>query len=151
MMTFLPYPDFAKSVKCLDMRRLGKQRAEVYGLLRSFEMDPEQDKKLGFRDPNKWMWWGHFNQLIEYGIVACDEWLSRGYKDTCREKIAAYKDVFSKNNELPFWFGNAKVHYSHQCVLLKKDPEHYAKHFPFADTNMGYVWPDCRHNFYWYK
>jgi hypothetical protein len=27
MQTFLPYPSFVKSAKCLDYRRLGKQRA----------------------------------------------------------------------------------------------------------------------------
>ena len=30
MQTFLPYPDFKKSAKCLDYKRLGKQRCESW-------------------------------------------------------------------------------------------------------------------------
>ena len=35
MQTFLPYPDFARSARCLDNRRLGKQRVESYQILRA--------------------------------------------------------------------------------------------------------------------
>ena len=35
MQTFLPYPDFVASARCLDRRRLGKQRVEVLQLLRA--------------------------------------------------------------------------------------------------------------------
>jgi len=34
MQTFLPFPDFAESAKCLDNRRLGKQRVEAKQILR---------------------------------------------------------------------------------------------------------------------
>jgi len=33
MQTFLPYKDFVKSVRCLDNKRLGKQRVEAYQIL----------------------------------------------------------------------------------------------------------------------
>ena len=29
MQTFMPYPDIVKSVRCLDYKRLGKQRVEA--------------------------------------------------------------------------------------------------------------------------
>ena len=35
MQSFLPVPDFRESAKCLDMKRLGKQRVEVLILLKS--------------------------------------------------------------------------------------------------------------------
>jgi len=35
MQTFLPYPDFAQSLRVLDSRRLGKQRLEAMQLLRA--------------------------------------------------------------------------------------------------------------------
>ena len=35
MQTFLPDPDFARSARCLDRLRLGKQRVEVLQLLRA--------------------------------------------------------------------------------------------------------------------
>jgi hypothetical protein len=34
MQTFLPYPDFKKSLQALDYRRLGKQRVESYQIIR---------------------------------------------------------------------------------------------------------------------
>ena len=33
--TFLPYPDFVKSAKALDYKRLGKQRVEAWQILRA--------------------------------------------------------------------------------------------------------------------
>ena len=33
MQTFLPYTDFIKSAKCLDYKRLGKQRVEAKQIL----------------------------------------------------------------------------------------------------------------------
>lgn len=47
MQTFLPYPDFEQSAKCLDMRRLGKQRVEVLQLLTAMTTGPEKKVKLG--------------------------------------------------------------------------------------------------------
>lgn len=35
MQTFLPYPSFVESAKCLDRQRLGKQRVEVLQLLKA--------------------------------------------------------------------------------------------------------------------
>ena len=34
MQTFLPYPEFARTAGCLDMRRLGQQRVEALQVLR---------------------------------------------------------------------------------------------------------------------
>jgi hypothetical protein len=34
MQTFLPYPNFKKSLQILDYRRLGKQRVEAYQIIR---------------------------------------------------------------------------------------------------------------------
>ena len=42
MQTFLPYKDIQKSVKCLDYRRLGKQRVEAMQILKQIQ---ENDKK----------------------------------------------------------------------------------------------------------
>jgi len=34
MQTFLPYPDFERSARALDLKRLGKQRVECIQVLR---------------------------------------------------------------------------------------------------------------------
>jgi len=72
MQTFLPYPDFAKSAKVLDYRRLGKQRLECIWIL------------TGKRavHPAAKMWTNHHFQLSEYAKYICLEWKARGYKDT---------------------------------------------------------------------
>jgi len=33
MQTFLPYPNLKKSIKCLDNKRLGKQRVKAHQIL----------------------------------------------------------------------------------------------------------------------
>lgn len=35
MQTFLPYPSIIKSLRCLDNKRLGKQRVETLQILRA--------------------------------------------------------------------------------------------------------------------
>ena len=37
MQTFMPYPDYSESARCLDRQRLGKQRVEAFQILRSPE------------------------------------------------------------------------------------------------------------------
>jgi hypothetical protein len=37
LQTFLPYADFVKTAKCLDYRRLGKQRVEAFQILNILE------------------------------------------------------------------------------------------------------------------
>lgn len=43
MQTFLPYADFSMSAKCLDYRRLGKQRVEAMQILNAIR----GEKKVG--------------------------------------------------------------------------------------------------------
>ncbi len=39
MQTFLPYPDFKRSAKVLDYRRLGKQRVEALQILKALQVE----------------------------------------------------------------------------------------------------------------
>jgi len=75
MQTFLPYPDFAASLRVLDYRRLGKQRVEAFQLLRAIS-----GKGSGWSNhPAAIMWRGYDNALKEYHNLAIDEWVQRGY------------------------------------------------------------------------
>ena len=83
MQTFLPWPDFATSAKALDMRRLGKQRVETLQILKALT-----DENYGWQHhPATKMWRGYEVGLVNYGVAICAEWITRGYKDTCLEKI----------------------------------------------------------------
>lgn len=137
MQTFLPYPDFKKSAASLDKLRLGKQRVETYQLLRA---------NLGIttswrHHPAALMWRGHERHLIEYGFAMCDEWTTtHGYRDTCRERIAAFIELFPQDTPLPPWFGNERFHRAHRANLVHKKPEHYVKQFGPLPWEP-YYWP----------
>lgn len=136
MQTFLPYEDFTETAKSLDYRRLGKMRVEAWQILRA---------SLGLTKgwvshPATIMWSKYRYALCQYGIAMCDEWISRGYKDTMRDRfLESMKSL--ENTGLPAWLGNPDFHISHQSNLLRKDPEFYKLEFPDVPDNLEYVWP----------
>jgi len=83
MQTFLPYESFAHSAHCLDNQRLGKQRVENLQIIRALTLPNYGWKK----HPAVKMWKGHEVWLFDYHQEICDEWESRGFDDTCREKF----------------------------------------------------------------
>lgn len=136
MNTFLPYPDFVTSARCLDNRRLGKQRVEVLQLLRALIYGAG-----GWRNhPAARMWRGHEGALALYGMDCCMEWVRRGYRDTCFGKIdAMFPDGFAA--PLPPWFGREDFHAAHRSNLLRKDPVWYGQWGWSEPNDLSYVWP----------
>ena len=130
MQTFLPYPDFVKSAKVLDYRRLGKQRVECLQLLRG--QFPNH--------PISKMWRGYEYQLAKYGLIICRVWINKGYRDTCRFKIIEEQKRFVDTG-LPKWFGNEEFHRSHRSKLLSKDIQFYRNRFPDDEPGLPYIWP----------
>lgn len=142
MQTFLPYRDFKKSAKCLDRLRLGKQRVETLQILKALYIS-----NYGWQNhPAVKMWRGYEHALAEYGVIICLEWISRGYKDTCLNKI---RSILPSHLhclpigliKMPPWFGMTKFHQSHQSNLLRKFPEHYSQFNWNVPDNLPYVWP----------
>ncbi len=131
MITFLPYADFELSASVLDWRRLGKQRVECLQLLKALR-DPTN------RHPACVMWRGFASALVEYGRAICDEWTSRGYEDSCRNKMAAYLDG---PVVMPKWFGEPNFHASHRANLLRKDPDWYGMFGWKESPLLFYIWP----------
>lgn len=140
MQTFLPYPDFTQSAKVLDRQRLGKQRVEVVQILNVLH-----ELRDGYRNhPAVKMWRGYEPQLCEYGLVMCNEWISRRYNDTCHEKISQHLEWATDGSftlEKPPWFGDLNFHLSHQSNLVRKDPNHYRRFFPDVSPDLDYIWP----------
>lgn len=148
MQTFLPYPGFRKSAACLDRQRLGKQRVEGLQILRALL----NNAKGGWRNhPAVKMWQGHEVALAAYAQAICDEWIRRGYKDTCMDKILDliggrtlnlwHWDDNEDQSSRPSWLGNPNFHESHQSNLLRKDPIWYGKfNWPVPD-DLPYIWP----------
>ena len=138
MQTFLPYEHFEASAKCLDRQRLGKQRVEVYQILRAL-----RGITKGWRNhPATKMWAGHEDALVEYGLWCCAEWARRGYVDNLAPKIRALaSDLYEKaDRSYPEWLGMDALHSSHRAALLRKDPEHYGQ-FGWTDDVEEYWWP----------
>jgi len=136
--TFLPYPDFVKSAKVLDYKRLGKQRVESWQILQALH---EQTK--GWRNhPATRMWRGYEKLLCEYSIAMCDEWISRGYQDTLRERFIAVHSLLPDCG-VPEWLGFSEFHKSHQSNLVRKDNIYYT--FNIA-SDLPYLWPKEKQN-----
>lgn len=135
MMTFLPYASFTKTAKCLDYRRLGKQRVEAWQIYQSLT-----NKNYGWKNhPIVKMWKGYEQALLRYGIAICIEWKRRKYIDNMLERFCKeYK--LNKDIGNPFWLGNEDFHASHRSNLLRKNKEYYSK-FGWKETdNLPYVW-----------
>lgn len=131
MQTFLPFPDFARSAKALDYRRLGKQRVECLQLLKALELP-----NYGWRHhPAAKMWQGFEGALREYKDACIREWIARGYKNTMEYSPTPNEVI------LPSWIGNVDFHRSHQSNLLRKDPVFYGPLFPGIPDNLPYIWP----------
>lgn len=143
MQTFLPYPNFYKSARCLDNKRLGKQRVEAWQIYLALTKP-----KYGWKNhPAVKQWQGYEERLLLYGAIMCEEWRSRGFRDSMLERFnAALKLLKAKKHKLnvPPWLGNKLYHRSHQLMLLRKDRVHYGKYFEATITEIAeasYVWP----------
>lgn len=138
MQTFLPLPDFAASAKCLDYRRLGKQRVEALQIYNTLLAVGEAK---GWRNhPAVLMWKGHTVALCIYGEAMCTEWIMRGYQDTILHHFQGYilrADTFT----LPPWLGQREFHASHRAALLAKDPAHYSQFGWSEEPAIDYWWP----------
>lgn len=134
MQTFLPYEDFYQSAQALDDKRLGKQRVEVLQILNALA-----GRSKGWTNhPATRMWRGYETYLTAYGLVVCDVWTSRGFQDTCFDKIM--QATKRSNTNRPPWLGDQRLHISHQSNLVRKDPDYYSNKFDVPD-NLPYYWP----------
>jgi len=132
MQTFLPYPDFQKSIRILDSKRLGKQRVETFQVLNILL---ERTKTKGWRNhPVTQMWTGYESALQLYQNYTIQEWINRGYKNTMQ-----FENLIIEAR-MPKWLGDERLHRSHRSNLLRKDYEYYSKFFD-EDPNLEYYWP----------
>jgi hypothetical protein len=148
MQTFLPFPDFARSARALDVRRLGKQRVEVIQIVRALTREG-----YGWANhPAVLMWKGHEEALGRYGLTCCEVWTGLGFDDTCAGTITAdlatagvtgirTEEELRAADALPSWLGAEDFHASHRSSLLRKDPEHYGPLFPDTPDDLEPVWP----------
>tara|TARA_Y100000593_G_scaffold91804_1_gene181619 strand:+ start:430 stop:843 length:414 start_codon:yes stop_codon:yes gene_type:complete len=134
MQTFLPYADFEKSAKCLDYRRLGKQRVEA---LQIYNIVSGKRTTGGWiNHPAVKMWRGYSELLACYHNVMIQEWVNRGYNNNMQ--VIPEHDWFIK--KYPSWLGNNKLHSSHRSNLLRKDYNHYSQFGWTEPSDLNYYW-----------
>jgi len=156
MQTFLPYPSFVESARCLDNRRLNKQITECKQIALAIS-----DPSYGWQHhPAVEMWRGCLPSLLSYGLEMYLEWTQRfddgrrgGKRDhkagewliTKCHTIDSETKARYKN---PSWLYNPAFHASHRAALLYKDSEWYgqfgwseAPAVPDSKGSLPYVWP----------
>lgn len=149
MQTFLPFASFRESAKCLDYRRLGKQRVECKQILLALGVPVGEHRSYAksswSRHPACQMWKRHEVSLAEYGIAICDEWIRRGYKDTLRPQFVEVRHNIlcdaTFGIDHPNWIGWDSFHASHRSNLLRKDRSWYGQFGWGEPADLPYVWP----------
>ena len=140
MQTFLPYQDFIETAKCLDNKRLGKQRSEaktILNILTGKSKFNKHGKITWINHPAVQMWRGYENSLRIYYNTIVKEWIRRGYQNNMELEIIDYHfDV-----QHPYWLGNKKFHDSHKSKLLEKDIKFYSKYGWDVKIELPYLWP----------
>jgi hypothetical protein len=132
MQTFLPYPNFEQSARCLDDRRLGKQRVEALQILRALTVPG-----YGWQHhPAVHMWRGYEDALRLYMNACIAEWVRRGYNNTMSPVPAREEPA-----TMPPWLGDPDFHAAHRSNLLRKDPDYYRQFEWREPADLDYVWP----------
>jgi len=137
MQTFLPFEDFVETARCLDSRRLGKQRVEVLQIYNTLTSDSRWRNH-----PAVLMWRGHEWWLLYYGSEICAEWRARGYRDSLLRRFLDHIDEMKAEvPSPPPWLGIVELHSSHRANLIRKLPEHYGLLGWTEEPMTGYYWP----------
>lgn len=144
-MIWLPYPDFAETVRVLDTTTLSTQRLEILSVL---DVIHETDTSGIGRAEDRLVdcWRGYEPQLCEFGILICEELARRDrpHSAAIQKDLESHLDWATSGEysmEKPPWFGDIEVHRSHQSGLLRKFPDYYEAFFDVTD-DIEIVWPE---------
>ena len=144
MYTFLPWPEFDWSARCLDNDTLSEQREDTLQIMHHLLIDGGGAVS---GNPTVKMWEGYERALLAYQQAMCNEWSSvRGFEDRIWDStrlmfLDVVVDPMATPLITPPWIGDVDFHIPHQSNLLRKDPEHYRKFFPGIRDDHPYIWP----------
>lgn len=118
MQVFMPYKSIIESVRCLDYRRLGKQRIEIkYMLEMLYGMWAYR------KHPVVEMWEDYYVFLEIIYSASVREWISRGHTNTLPIEL----EFVTGPVVLPPWLEDYT--YQYKGLLLYKDYDYYSKKF----------------------
>lgn len=133
MQTFLPYPSFERSLRCLDSQRLGKQRLEAMQILSC-----HKGLMTAWRNhPAVLMWRGHSQVLASYYNACLAEWERRGFRNIKLSRLPVSTRALNR----PAWLGSRRFHASHRSNLLRKNPQWYSQFGWKEPDDLPYFWP----------
>jgi hypothetical protein len=154
MQTFVAFDNFEQSAYTLDSKRLNKQLLEgrqIYSILASGKTSGPWTNHPAVK-----MWRGFDMGLFSYLKSIKDECDLRGIKTennwTAILEIHKSNWFRGTNIVMPNWWGDKRVHLSHQFNLYKKDPEYYQEFKNTFDNGIStccdrcqYFWPVSKH------
>jgi len=136
MQVFLPFPDYLRSVRCLDKSRLGNQIWRECKTLISGGWANHPVAK---------MWAPYKHALAEYSLHGLNELLNRGHihPDSYTKLSLFFLNYIQRPYDDPPFLGDEDFHLSHRLNLLWKDPTWYSNYFtePVPTTKPDYIWP----------
>jgi len=133
MQTFLTQRNLIENARCLDYRRLGKQRVETRQII-----DALDGKTSGWVNHPAVLMWAGCQAFLEYYFnVIAAEWKRRGYQHNM-----GWMEPRDKPVE-PEWMepDGEKLYSSHRAALLHKDYDHYKQFGWVEEPKLDYWWP----------
>ena len=149
MLTLLPYPSFKQSAKVLFNNELTDQLKTVDRILNVLHR-VDADISGWNNSPGVLMWEGFESQLCTYGIYLADNIKTRDLTqsvlidlNTVESSIIWHLECTGDigSTDQPKWFGEEKLHLSHQSELIRINAE-YRSVFPYVPTDVPIVWPE---------
>ena len=143
MQTFLPYPNFIRTAKALDGRRLNNQVNEGLVILKTLTGHSDGWK----HHPAVKMWQGYEVALAQYIMAIADECRRRWENEEAWYKRMDTIFTLLPNHRksdlvpMPPWMGDEAFHRAHRQALLAKMPERYRQFWPHEEAKIDYVWP----------
>jgi hypothetical protein len=120
MLLLLPYPHLGASARCFENGELKRQTALSELVLHNVRHGASAVLKA-----SECMWLGYTLHLLSYVNALKGECLARGYRISVVEPVP---DNMKNYVYPPPWFGDERVHISHQALLLRRLPHFYAKY-----------------------
>jgi len=146
-LVLLPFPHLEASARCFDNAELRRQTVLSELVLKRVRHG--SSRELGLCEC---MWLGYSYSLVSYVNVLKRECAARGYSTSPIEEIP---DRMKPHIHPTPWFGDERVHFSHQAILLRRNPKFYAR-FTFGvsagypvvpyDSHIYRNWYQNRHN-----
>jgi hypothetical protein len=133
MQTFLPYSSFSETARCLDNKRLGKQRVEAFTIIEILE--GRTKTKAWLHHPCLLMWRGYENNLKYYYNDILREWINRGFNN----HMLFFNVKIGWRN--PEWLYDEKIYSSHRAALLTKNYGWYKQFGWKEEPKIDYYWP----------